>query len=211
MGSAIPPVSDRQYFSVKTDRSVPDSHAYGSADGFVRTSNGAKKVKLTNVIVSKNDPTFFYTQKTPAEREADRQSASTDRHADTHPVGLQVKYPFPTMARPNARMSGNHLTFDVVRVTMVSPVEAQRLGRRLLTDSHSLPRVTSSALRSAHNHGQKEEEKKCVFEISSDDESFSGLDEHHAELEPEEPSSVLIDSDKFLGQMMLPFEQVGEL
>ncbi|KAK2951097.1 hypothetical protein BLNAU_13940 [Blattamonas nauphoetae] len=86
-------------------------------------------------IVSEDDPTFFYTQKTLAEREADRQSGSSDRHADTHPVGLQVKYPFPTMARPNARMSGNHVTFDVVRVTMVSPVEAQRLGRRLLTDS----------------------------------------------------------------------------
>ncbi|KAK2952239.1 hypothetical protein BLNAU_12798 [Blattamonas nauphoetae] len=94
-----------------------------------------KMVKLTNVVVSEDDPTFFYTQKTLAEREADRQSGSSDRHADTHPVGLQVKYPFPTMARPNARMSGNHLTFDVVRVTMVSPVEAQRLGRRLLTDS----------------------------------------------------------------------------
>ncbi|KAK2952255.1 hypothetical protein BLNAU_12814 [Blattamonas nauphoetae] len=115
----------RQLFDQKTRHSL-----------FKREPDLSKKmVKLTIVVVSEDDPTFFYTQKTLAEREAGRQAGSSDRHADTHPVGLQVKYPFPTMARPNARMSGNHLTFDVVRVTMVSPVEAQRLGRRLLTDS----------------------------------------------------------------------------
>ncbi|KAK2951090.1 hypothetical protein BLNAU_13933 [Blattamonas nauphoetae] len=276
-------------------------------------------------IVSREEPTFFYTQKTLAEREADRRSGSSDRHADTHPVGLEVKYPFPTMARPNARMSGNHLTFDVVRVTMVSPVEAQRLGRRLLTDSfvsadqatplsmsvtvnlpqplpppchlyhtpfcppsplsrrcdalsnelqkgsigasrkkgvvdicslmfmddevphlHNLPdndAESSESEESTSDDVEREQEpsdeqqseqrhrrgepttldmadpldtwnERMWIDLDPDGNSIfgpAGSYYPHAGLESKEPSPFLIDSNKCLGQMMLPFEKVGEL
>ncbi|KAK2951120.1 hypothetical protein BLNAU_13963 [Blattamonas nauphoetae] len=277
------------------------------AEDTLLLDTGKRLLPNNDPMFSEDDPTLFYTRKTLAEREEDRRSASSDRHADTHPVGLQVKYPFPMMARPNARMSGNHLTFDVVRVTIVSPVEAQRLGRRLLTDSfadadqttplsmsvtvnlphplpppchlyrtpfcpppradrapitmppalaHLLSRVEKKPARhlvlygltssgdddirdsmreqeqtdgqqARHGHRQGEQTTSDMADLLPDtwmDGRWIKLETDgntcltratslrpHTALEFEEPSPFLIRSDECLGQMMLPFEKVGEL
>ncbi|KAK2957363.1 hypothetical protein BLNAU_7741 [Blattamonas nauphoetae] len=56
--------------------------------------------------------------------------------------------------------------------------------------------------------------RRCWILLDKDDLTYSGKPfdfKPHERLQDEEPSPFLIDSDKFLGQMMLPFKQVDEL